>query len=130
MPGGRPPKYTNVEDMQKDIDVYFDKCKKDKQPKTVMGLAIALDMCRETLCDYAKKGAFSDTVKRAKDIVVAEVESMLLKPGANTTGAIFWMKNNGGMRDKIQQEVSGPDGGPIEVKGIDITFTKPDESKG
>lgn len=117
-PGGRPPKYTDPKVMQTDIDAYFALCKVEKRPRTVMGLALALDMCRDTLCEYAKNGKFSDTVKRAKNIVIAAVEEMLLSEGSNKAGGIFWMKNNGGYNDTKQLEHTGKDGGPIETTGV------------
>jgi hypothetical protein len=116
---GRPPKYTEPEVMQADIDAYFALCEQNKSPKTIMGLALALDMCRDTLCEYAKQGAFSDIVKRAKDIVVAEVEAKLLNGSGNVAGPIFWLKNHGGMNDKQQLEHTGKDGEPIEFTDIE-----------
>lgn len=89
--GGRPKKYTNVEDMQRDIDKYFSSCfkpvvkyNKDKakfetikdddgnpvleqfKPFTVTGLADALDMSRQSLLNYEEDELFFDTIMRAK----------------------------------------------------------------
>lgn len=38
----------------------------------------------------------------------------------DTTAAIFWLKNRepGLWRDRVQQEISGPDGKPIEMKSV------------
>lgn len=102
---GRPPKHSKPNDMQILIDEYFAKCDEAKEPYTVEGLAMALNMCRDTLCEYGKKGAFSDTVKKAKQKVVSSVEKRLLS-GANATGAIFWLKNNAGWKDEQHQRVS------------------------
>jgi hypothetical protein len=46
----------------------------------------------------------------------------------DTAAAIFWLKNRQrrNWRDKIEQEVSGPNGGPIETKS-DVKLT-PDEA--
>jgi len=43
-----------------------------------MGLALALGMCRDTLCEYAKNGEFSDIIKKAKAKVEMNVEENLL----------------------------------------------------
>lgn len=45
----------------------------------------------------------------------------------DTTAMIFWLKNRkkADWRDKIDQELSGPDGGPIEVKEIKINLVRP-----
>ncbi len=135
--GGRPPKYKTREALQAKIDEYFDSCWVDKitqvtdkdgnitesnvryqnRPYTIMGLALALGMTRETLCQYAKDGRFSDIVKKAKQTVEMYVEEMLLE-GKNAAGPIFWLKNHAEYRDKTEQEHTGKDGGPIQVQDL------------
>jgi len=135
--GGRPPKYKTREELQAKIDEYFDSCWVDKitqvtdkdgnitesnvryqnRPYTIMGLALALGMTRETLCQYAKDGRFSDIVKKAKQTVEMYVEEMLLE-GKNAAGPIFWLKNHAEYRDKTEQEHTGKDGGPIQVQDL------------
>lgn len=124
-PGGRPPKYKTPEELQAKVDEYFESCWVDKvteatdkdgvctmstvryqnRPYTVAGLALHLDMTRETLCQYAKGGKFSDVIKRAKDKIVMNVEESLLW-GKNATGPIFWLKNHAGYRDKQEQDIN------------------------
>ena len=53
-PGGRPPKYETVEELEKIIYEYFDECKKEKRPYTMSGLAYALGVDRRTLLNYSK----------------------------------------------------------------------------
>jgi hypothetical protein len=142
MPNGRPPKFKTPEEMQVAIDAYFDACdphvvtvdwvetdsktKKQKiserkimshqQPYTMMGLAYSLGMSRRALLDYAKKGKFLLTVKRARERVEIYVESLMLSGQGVMAGVIFNAKNNFGYIDKTSQELSGPGGGPMEVK--------------
>lgn len=105
---GRPPKYSTPEQMQVDIDAYFETgC--DGFP-TVTGLALALDMTRKTLMEYEEEPEFGNTVKKAKARVEAFIERRLYE--ANATGCIFNLKNNFGWRDKTETEHSG---------GLDIT---------
>lgn len=96
--GGRPPKFSDKEMLQKQIDDYFaglfDEEGKLKKPATITGLALALDTTRETLCDYAEKPAFSDTIKRAKTRVEQFAEEQLYL-GKNAAGPIFALKNFG-----------------------------------
>ena len=66
MPGGRPNKITEKKELQEKIDKYFKECDNKSEPYTITGLCIALDICRDTLCEYAKKEEFSDTIKKAK----------------------------------------------------------------
>ncbi|NTU49504.1 MAG: hypothetical protein HGA87_01175 [Desulfobulbaceae bacterium] len=110
---GRPPIFTSAEDMQNAIDSYITECNENNRPYTVMGLALSIGMCRDSLCEYAKKGEFSDTVKRAKAFVQMSVEERLMS-GTNATGSIFWLKNNAGWKDMQALEHSGADGGAIK----------------
>ncbi|TSA45995.1 MAG: hypothetical protein D4R56_04670 [Deltaproteobacteria bacterium] len=136
--GGRPPKYRTPEELQERIDSYFDSCWVDKvtetttkdgtctmstvryqdRPYTMMGLAIALGFnTRKSLCDYADKPEFVNTIKKARAIVEMNVEELLLE-GKNAAGPIFWMKNNSDYRDRQELEHTGKDGGPIKTTGL------------
>lgn len=106
---GRPLKYTNVEDMQKDIDKYFAECDEKQKPYTVSGLAYALGTNRQTLINYEDKSEFIDTIKSAKAKIELFNEEMLYSKDVSTTGVIFNLKNNYGWKDKqeIEAEVNG-----------------------
>ena len=97
--GGRPPKYTKAEVMQKKIDEYFNECNLNKKPYTITGLGLALDMSRQDLLNYSKKDEFFDTIKRAKMKIENYLEEKLLSEGFST-GVIFNLKNNYGWKDK------------------------------
>lgn len=96
---GRPKKYTEVQVMQQKINKYFADCVENKEPYTVTGLCIALDLCRDTLSEYMKKEEFSDTIKKAKLKVENYLEKHLITD-SSTTGIIFNLKNNFGWKDK------------------------------
>lgn len=141
MPAGRPPIYETPEEMQRIIDLYFVACKlnhleqmdvdiEDKKKDysddeistidyiddaapTVSGLAYTLGMTTETLRTYGNDDEFSATVKRAKQRIEMFLEGRLY--GQAVTGSIFNLKNNFGWKDKSEQELSGPNGGPIET---------------
>lgn len=113
---GRPKKYTSRKDMQGDIDAYFKECEDESEARTIMGLALALDMTRETLCQYEKDGEFSDIVKKAKLIVANEVEKRMLAGHGNQAGNIFWLKNHGGMKDKVEVDNTHT------IKSIKVAF--------
>jgi hypothetical protein len=154
---GRPKKWETVEELEKQIEEYFDSCfipqtrtvkiksgdetehveeyvlDKDGntkyiqvQPFTITGLAIALDTTRETLLDYETKpenAEFSDTIKKAKQIVQNYAESFLFN-GKNATGAIFNLKNNYGWVDRRETDLTSKDKqimpGVLEAKAADI----------
>lgn len=97
--GGRPPKYTDEQKMQKKIDEYFAKCDKDHEPYTITGLGLALDMSRQDLINYSNKKQFFDTIKKAKARVEHYLEKRLIND-TSTTGIIFNLKNNYGWKDK------------------------------
>lgn len=93
---GRPLKYQSVDEIIPIIDKYFNSTPIDEW--TITGLALALDTSRTTLIDYERYGedgkidiAFTDTIKKAKDMVEHSYEIDLKKKG--NTGTIFALKN-------------------------------------
>lgn len=96
---GRPKAYTEVKIMQQKIDKYFKECNENKEPYTITGICIALDICRDTLLEYMKDEKFSDTIKKAKLKVENYLEKHLITD-TSTTGIIFNLKNNFGWKDK------------------------------
>ncbi|MCK5132680.1 MAG: hypothetical protein KAR40_11080 [Candidatus Sabulitectum sp.] len=126
---GRPSIFKTAAQMQKAVDAYYakvdhqcdEKCPKGcniKEPPTITGLAMALDMTTETLRRYGLKDQFCATVINAKQIVEKAVEIRLLF-GPQATGPLFWLKNNAGWKDMKETALTGADGGPIETVEID-----------
>lgn len=112
---GKPPKYKSVDEMEKKIEEYFEKCKGypltddngkvilskfgqpiwvDVHPPTVTGLALALGFTsRQALLNYQAKPKFVDTITRAKARVEQYTEERLFdRDGSN--GAQFSLRNN------------------------------------
>ena len=140
-PGGRPPMYTSVEEMQKKIDAYFEECdgkilfdpdgnpmrdkngrfiRDDRKPYTITGLALALGFAtRKSLLEYEGKEEFVNTIARAKSRVERYAEERLFdKNGAN--GAKFSLANNfKGWSEKQQIEGSINTKQEITVELID-----------
>jgi len=90
-------KFKSPEELQKKIDKYFEDCKKNKEPVTITGLALALDMSsRQDLLNYSTKPGyedFFDIVKKAKLRVENEIEKAVRK--SSRAGDIFILKNLG-----------------------------------
>lgn len=89
---GRPLKFESVEDLQRQVDLYFETTPKDEW--TITGLAMALDTYRSVLCDYEKldeRKEYSNTIKKAKLKVENGYEIDLKKSGRS--GTIFALKN-------------------------------------
>lgn len=125
---GRPLKFQSVEEMEKLINAYFDSCFKMNEetgeaeqiePFTVTGLALAVGTDRKGLCEYALREEFSNTIKRAKAFIenYAEKSAYTAK---NPAGPVFILKNFG-WSDTQKLEVSGPDGGPVDIRIADMS---------
>ncbi|MEJ5962802.1 terminase small subunit [Pedobacter immunditicola] len=130
--GGRPPKYTNVDDLSLKIDEYFifvqgEKISKEienlktgeidvidvwiRYPEriTITGLALFLGFdSKSTLYEYQKKARFSYPIKRGILKVEQQYESNLYE--RNPAGAIFALKNFG-WKDKSEVDVDHTTGG-------------------
>jgi len=111
MPAGRPLKFKTPEELQEKIDAYFDYCDSFQdsngvpvKPYTICGLALWLDVDRETLTNYEKRDEFFGTVKKAKLRVEQQLEEKL--HGNCVTGLIFNLKNNFGWKDRSEQDVN------------------------
>ncbi|MGB3822439.1 MAG: terminase small subunit [Rhodococcus qingshengii] len=139
--GGRPLKFTTVEDLQAAIDGYFymqdphtedrlvesgvteagetiflkRKVMTDPKPYTVSGLARALGIHRETLINYGERDEFSDSVRAAYERCHEFAETQLYS--RNSSGASFSLKNNWGWKDR--QELTGAEGAPLMPIGLD-----------
>jgi len=108
MAGGRPRIIESPDQLDELADAYFATCKARDEPVALTGLIIALGLSsRESFDEYGRRPEFSDSVKRAKMYVEWEYEKKIHNPAC--TGAIFALKNFG-WRDKVEQEISNPDG--------------------
>lgn len=113
---GRPRLYDDAKVFADQVDAYFALCAQDEKRPTLSGLSYALGFeDRETFSNYAGYGeGFSRTVKRAKLLIADWLEQRLTDKNTFTPGIIFDLKNNHGWKDTSQQEVSGPNGGPVQ----------------
>ena len=105
----RPVKYT-PEELEKKIDEYFQE-RLDKKKKinfcSIRDLCSYLEIDRQTFYNYKERPGYSAITKKAEDMILTAWEQQLFLPGRNTTGAIFYLKNFGGMADKVEHQVSG-----------------------
>lgn len=119
---GRPLIFKTPEELTASADSYFALCDEQEVTPTVNGLALALGFnSKQSLFNYADRPDFLDAVKTVRTKLEARWEQRL---GENAcTGAIFWLKNQG-WSDTMKQEISGPNGGKVEM---DVTLS-PDEA--
>ena len=115
---GPAPKYTSGEQVEKEIQGYFEECSKTDSYPTVSGLAYWLGITRETIVRYKEavdngevlksldegaKRDISDSVKRAYEYIQNGYEDRLVNGKTSPIGTIFALKNNFKWVDK--QEV-------------------------
>ena len=100
---------------------------------TLARFAVNIGVTTETLHDWAtaknpdgshRHSEFSYAYKKAKNLQEANLVEGTMKGAYNSTFAIFTAKNVLGWRDKIEQEITGKDGGPLA--GIQVMFVNPD----
>ena len=103
---GRPRKYSSPGEMEQIINDYFRECESKEEPKTIYGLALALDLTYEGLMGYSTRDDYSGLVKRAKEEIIREVETRGHLSKANPAFAIFWLKNVAKWADKSEVEMT------------------------
>lgn len=105
MPGGQPPKYTNVEEVQQLIVDWLNDCEQNNTPLTVTWLALCLGFTsRQSLLNYETKPEFMDTIKRAKLEIEHYNEKKLYDKSTPTSGVIFNLTNNYGWQNKLYND--------------------------
>lgn len=100
MPAGRPYgtfKYDTLEELEAGIQEYFDKQDEKEKPYTLEGLALALNITPQTLCNYGREdyadGKYFEAINRARIRCINYASERLYdKNGAN--GAKFYLTNN------------------------------------
>jgi len=121
---GRPPKFETVEELETLVDLYFVTRKAEDRPPTISGLALFLEMSRETLNSYKGMEKFSDVLKKAKARVIEFAEENLY--AGKPTGAIFALKNIDSENWRDRQEVSNSHSftqmGSVTVGNAKLTF--------
>jgi DNA-packaging protein gp3 len=119
---GRPRTYETPEELQTEVDAYFEYIKGEKQqnvleggliqevwlrqpePATITGLALHIGFeSRQSIYDYEKSGVFSYIIKNGRLRVECDYEKRLA--GDKPTGAIFALKNMGWI-DKTETDLN------------------------
>lgn len=125
---GKPKRWQTVEELQSDIDDYFQQCDENKRmmfvksmgeeievsmplPYTIEGLAEALDSDRKTILNYEKQEGYEEyfhTIKRAKNKIQRNKVERGLMGVAPASTTIFDLKNNHDYVDEtyVQNKVS------------------------
>lgn len=143
---GKPKKWETVEELQTDIDAYFEWCDNnplkqlhtsqiDKEtgkplefniarPYTIEGLCRFLECERMTLINYQKEKGYEEffyTIKAAKNKIQQDKVERALTGLAPASPSIFDLKNNHGYKDKQETEHSGG----LNISKIERTIVDP-----
>jgi hypothetical protein len=76
------------------------------QPYTMAGMAVALGVTRQTVCNYAHRNEFTPIIHRARTICEAALEVGMLKGTIPAIPGIFSAKNNYGWTDKTEMDLN------------------------
>lgn len=120
---GRPTEYSEeVNQAAKDYLLQYN-TEHDQMVPSVVGMAVALNLSKTTLYDWANDGIgdFADTLAQCNNIQHVK----LLNGGlSNTFNAAITklMMSNHGYSEKSAMELTGADGGPVEVEHSTFEF--------
>ena len=123
---GQSKRWETKEDLQKDIDKYFEECNnrtvevydKNKQsivsikkpiPYTIEGLCDILGCERMTLLNYEKQKGYEEyfyTIKKAKNKIQRNKVERGLDGDSNPAVTIFDLKNNHDYKDKTESQIT------------------------
>lgn len=113
--GGRPPKYSDPEELARECDAYFDYIEENQEPATIVGLSLFLGFGgKSSLYDYRDKKEFSNPIKRALSRIELKHEIGLYSK--TPTGHIFALKNSG-WKDRVDQNINISD---APIVGLDM----------
>lgn len=114
-PVGRPREYNDPELFAAKAGEYFSQVEADNKVPNLAGLCLHMGFSdRDSFTRYAEYGEdFSRTVKAVK--MRMENDRVQRLHSGNATGPIFDLKVNYGWQDKSVAEVSGPNGGSVQV---------------
>lgn len=93
-------------------------------------VAAFLGVGLRTLADWkSAHPEFSDAMNTGKEAADAKVVGALYRGAlaGNTTAQIFWLKNRkrNEWRDKVDHEVAGKDGGPVQYQAVERKIIDP-----
>ena len=98
---GRPYAFSSVEELEKDIEEYFDACREYNMMPTNVSLALWLGCDEDTLNNHANNpnSPFFGVIKNVKQYLHSLMQSGTLAGDINPVTYIFLSKNYYGMKD-------------------------------
>lgn len=88
-------------------------------------IASALGVAEKTL-----RERFRDELDNGKVKTITKVADSLVRQAlaGNITAIIFYLKTQAGWKETDRREITGPDGGPVEVTRIERVIVRPENS--
>ena len=79
---------------------------RERKVPTFEDFSRSLGFCSDRGLDWAARRGeeWAATIQKIRGEAIAGIVQKLLKPGQNCIGAIFWLKNRAGFRDKSPEE--------------------------
>lgn len=110
-----PVTFESAEEVKERTITYLDICEQNDMKPSVAGYALALGIDRVTLWRIVKgvivkPSEVSNVLKRAYDLLNAQMEDYMQNGKINPVSGIFLMKNAWGYKDKQEIEVSANHG--------------------
>jgi len=123
MGAGRPRIWDSPDQLSKLVDQYFD----GNETPTLSGLALFLNIDRQTLYNYKERDEFFDILKKATSKVESIYEQRAIYQN-NPTGVIFALKNMGWTDRVANDHTSG--GEKVNIPIIDWVKTGQKQDEG
>ena len=121
-PGGRPPKFNSVEELDTKSQEWWDSIIDTDEIPDIEGWALALDTTRTTLFEYEFKEEFANTIKRWKDKIFKSKKQLAMKGKMPPAIFIFDAINNTDYRNKTESDITskGEKIEPTQVLSADV----------
>jgi len=122
-PGGRPKEFNDaiIAKAQEYVDGGY---LREEEVPTIAGLALYIDKTRSTVYEWGKENPkFSDILGKIMTKQERELLNGSLKGDYNATISKLMLTKHG-YSDKVENEISGPGGGPM-VNEVRLTIVDP-----
>jgi len=128
---GRPRCFDDSGVLWTECVQYIEECDRTAVPPTMAGLAAHIGCSKRTLNEYMKGSYDTDDANfsRALELARTIIEDRKLRAGLQKSldsGLVkFDLINNHGYTEKVSNEVTGKDGGPVETREVsDMEFAR------
>jgi hypothetical protein len=125
---GRPSKYDGVK-IKKEFLAYIKECEKKKNVPTIEGFSLFTEITRVTFYEWAnpKSDQYHEDFSYIFDNLKTLQADILLQGGVkgiyNATITKLMLSKHDYI-DTNKQELTGKDGGPLEIQGVEIAIRK------